>query len=250
MTSGLEALVVGGVDYGDADRIVHLLTRNGTLAVFAHGAKKSRRRFQGALEPFTTVRATLAERRRSGMPTLLDATVERSRLEIRTSLDRIALASYVVEVSKRVALEGEPSEAIFELARDVLDHLSSSDASIAVRRAFELVLIDIIGYRPTLDACAGCGRAPAPYVDFNRGGAFCDEHRRAPRDGAAVEIGPNTMRWMVAMLEGRAFDPIGEFGPAWADLAARKLTGPASDFFAKLFDRPLASVALLDAESL
>ena len=52
----LEALVVGGVDYGEADRVVYLLSREGRLAVFAHGAKTSKRRFQGALEPFTTIR--------------------------------------------------------------------------------------------------------------------------------------------------------------------------------------------------
>src|SRR5262249_37282659 len=57
-----EALVLGTLDYGDADRMVTLLTRSGgKLTAFAAGARKSRRRFAGALEPGTVLRARLVE---------------------------------------------------------------------------------------------------------------------------------------------------------------------------------------------
>jgi recombinational DNA repair protein (RecF pathway) len=38
----VEGIVVGGVDYGEADRVVHLVSRGGRIAVFAHGAKTSK----------------------------------------------------------------------------------------------------------------------------------------------------------------------------------------------------------------
>ena len=58
-----EALVLGTLDYGEADRLVTLLTRRrGKLTAFAAGARKSRRRFAGALEPGTLLRARLVER--------------------------------------------------------------------------------------------------------------------------------------------------------------------------------------------
>ena len=58
------ALVLSHLDYGDADRLVTLFTAaRGKLTAFAAGARKSRRRFAGALEPFTLIQAKLVERR-------------------------------------------------------------------------------------------------------------------------------------------------------------------------------------------
>lgn len=248
MDGEVEALVVGGVDYGEADRVVYLLTVNGRLTAFAHGAKKSKRRFQGALDPFTTIRASLAasRKRQGGMPTLTSATVERPRLELRRELKKIALASYFAEVARRVAPESEPAEEIYELVRSALDHLLEQPATIAARRAFELLLMDRLGYRPMLQACVVCGgEAEPPYVDFNRGGALCGAHRESAR-----QMGPKTMQWTAAMLASGAFEPAGDFGPEWADRAARKLTGPMAEFFAVLLDRPPNALALLEAESL
>ncbi len=245
----LEALVVGGVDYGEADRVVYLLSREGRIAVFAHGAKTSKRRFQGALEPFTTIRATLAEskKRKAGMPTLANAIVERSRLPLRRELRTIALASYVAEVSSKVAPEAEPSEGIFELVRECLDHLCTHPASMAARRSFELRLIAEIGYRPELSYCVACGERPVrAYLDLNRGGTLCEAHRQNAR-----EMGPNTIAWASSVLEAPAFTTDGaELDAEGADLAAKKLTGPMTEFFAHLLDRAPSSLALLEAEQL
>ena len=246
----VEAIVVGGVDYGEADRVVHLVSRGGRLAVFAHGAKTSKKRFQGALEPFTTIRASLSEskKRRGGMPTLANAIVERARLRLRRDLRTIALASYVAEVSSKVAPEGEPSDGIFELLRDVLDHLCDHDPTIAVRRSFELRSIAEIGYRPELAWCVVCGERPArTFLDLNRGGVLCPEHRQ----NARTEIGPNTIAWTRAVIEAPAFTTEGgDLDAEGQDRAAKKLTGPIAEFFAHLLERPPSSLALLEAEQL
>ena len=57
-TTPTRALVLRGVDYGEADRILTLLTPElGRVAVLARGARKSQRRFAGALEPFAVLAA-------------------------------------------------------------------------------------------------------------------------------------------------------------------------------------------------
>ncbi|HEY8493863.1 MAG TPA: recombination protein O N-terminal domain-containing protein, partial [Myxococcota bacterium] len=46
-----EALVLRVVDYGESDRIAHLLTpETSRLTVIAKGARRSRKRFPGALD--------------------------------------------------------------------------------------------------------------------------------------------------------------------------------------------------------
>ncbi|HLT29189.1 MAG TPA: DNA repair protein RecO, partial [Myxococcaceae bacterium] len=48
-----EALLLSAVDHGESDRVVTFLTRrHGRLSAFAAGARRSKRRFGGTLEPF------------------------------------------------------------------------------------------------------------------------------------------------------------------------------------------------------
>jgi DNA repair protein RecO (recombination protein O) len=237
------ALVVGGVDYGDADRVVHLLTKNGRLSVFAHGAKRSKKRFQGALEPFSTITCTLSPKPGHHMATLSQATVENARLAIRSELSKIAFASYVVELASKVAPEAAPSDPIFELAERTLDAIAIRAPTIASRRTFELRLIDVLGYRPQTTACVVCETASGPFfLDLSHGGALCGEHRTNGK-----EIGPKTLEWMTRVLDaGDPTDEEAELGAEWADRAARALTAATDVFFRGLLPKPLATTRLLE----
>ena len=243
---GLDALVVGGVDSGEADRVVHLLTPEGRLAVFAPSAKRSRKRFAGALEPFTTVSVTIAaQRRRAGMPTLSDATVLKARIALRRGLDTIALASYFAELGFRTAPEGQASD-IAALVEAGWDLLVDRPATRRARRAFELRLMCELGYHPDLERCIACGVPPStPYLDLVRGGTLCPIHR-----GAAPEIGPKTLAWLQGVTSGSTLDPEAGFDEGWAETAATKVTGPLSAFWSGLLSRPLNASALLAAVDL
>ena len=238
---GLDALVVGGVDSGEADRVVHLLTAEGRLAVFAPSAKRSKKRFAGALEPFTTISAVLAaQRRKAGMPTLSDATVVRARIRLRRGLDTIALASYFAELGLRTAPEGQTS-AVATLVEAGWDLLLDHPATRRARRAFELRLMCELGYHPDLERCVACGVPPStPHLDLVRGGTLCPIHR-----GAAVEIGPKTLAWLRAVTNAQTLEPEAGFDDVWAETAATKATGPLSAFWSSLLSRPLNASALL-----
>lgn len=239
------ALVAGGLDYGEADRVVYLLTPQGAVSAFAHGAKKSKRRFSGALDPFTTVDAELSESRRAkgGLPTLTSASARRVRLGIRSELERIALGAYLLELGFRTAPEGHECEAQFELTEDALDQLEAGPATWPLRRAFELRLLDELGYAPELFRCVQCGEEPGrTYLDLVRGGLLCASHR-----GAAPEVGPKTLTWARAVIAAGKLDPEAGLPPEWAETAARKLSRPFCGVFDELVDRPLKSLALLES---
>ena len=238
--------MVGGIDYGEADRVVVLLTANGRLSAFAHGARKSRRRFGGALEPFTTIEMRLDTRRRGSMPTLASATARRPRLEISRGLDTIALAAYVAELGAAVAPEGDPAPELMVLVEAALDRLVVAAASVTLRRAYELRLIGDLGYRPQLEACAECGAAAEEVtgLDFDRGGVLCREHHDAAR---GFVVGPRTREWMMRVLaaQGPPLDERAGLSEDWAGRAARALSGPTAHFVSSLLPRPLKSVGLL-----
>ena len=55
------AILLRSVAYGEADRIVTLLTdAHGKVALMARGARRSQRRFAGSLEPFAVIEAEVA----------------------------------------------------------------------------------------------------------------------------------------------------------------------------------------------
>src|SRR5439155_1113679 len=66
------ALVLRTRPYGESDRIVTLITeQHGKVSGIAKGAKNSRRRFAGTLEPFVHIQAVFRQRTTSDLAFLL-----------------------------------------------------------------------------------------------------------------------------------------------------------------------------------
>jgi DNA repair protein RecO (recombination protein O) len=174
----LTAIVLRAVDYGEADRVVTLLSRErGKVSAFARGARASRRRFGGALEPFTLVAAELRERSGSDLLGLESVQPLRAHGAIRGDLARIACAGYAAELARELVQDHEPHDELFDLLLAALGALDRGPARPALLRAFELGALRAAGLAPRLDACARCGgplpdRAPLRF-DPGHGGALC-----------------------------------------------------------------------------
>src|SRR4051794_34763090 len=153
------ALVLGTVDYGEADRIVTLFTEGrGKLSAFAANARKSKRRFAGALEPFTLIRAQLVERRGTTIH-LGSADIERGFYSTRDDLPRVARALYCMELCRELVREQEAHEQLFYTAISFLDQLEHQVAGPTSLIAFELAALAQAGLMPRFDSCALCGGA-------------------------------------------------------------------------------------------
>ncbi len=243
--------MVGSIDHGEADRIIQVLSRRGRAALFAPSARKSQRRFAGALEPFSTIDVEVAPGRRTGLPTLTSASVSRSRVSIRSELERIALASYVVELSAAVAPEEDAADELYELTAMALDRIDNllAPVSVATRRAFEVRLLGVLGYEPRLDACieGDCVLDDTSYLDLSRGGVLCERHR-----GQGRPMGPVTLAWLRAVKQGRGetLDELADQTAESATRAASKLGLPMERFLSQLLGRPLRSSSLLATLSL
>ena len=192
----LEAIVLRTVDYGDADRVVTLLSRErGKVSAFARNARASRRRFGGALEPFTLLHVDATERGGKELLTLDTVSVARGFGGIRADLARIACASYASELARELVRDAEPHEGLFAVLVEYLGLLDAAPARPEALRAFELAALAAAGLMPRLDACARCGAAvePGGAVPFDpaAGGILCGAcaptgSPAAPRLGAAT----------------------------------------------------------------
>ena len=118
----LNAVVLRTVDYGESDRVVTLLSRErGKVSAFARGARASRRRFGGALEPFTLLAAEVRSRSGSELLGLETVAVLRGYGGIRGDLARIACAAYAAEVARELVRDHEPHDDLFELLVEYLE---------------------------------------------------------------------------------------------------------------------------------
>jgi DNA repair protein RecO (recombination protein O) len=191
-----EALVLRRIDYGDADRIVWLiLPGRGRVNAFAAGARKSKRRFQGALEPFTRLQVRLIPPRRGELFRLADTEILESHEPLRHSLDALALASAACEIVAALCPEGHPAQGadLYVPLLGYLRALTRSGARPNDFYRFLLLALEGAGVRPTLSRCARCHspvEAGRLYFDATEGGFLCE--RCPPRFSSAVPLSRET----------------------------------------------------------
>ncbi|MCM2265388.1 MAG: DNA repair protein RecO [Desulfuromonadales bacterium] len=172
-----QAIILRHVDYGEADRIVTVLTPDhGRLKGFARGARKSRKRFGPALEPFAEVRLHWAPRPGGELVSLREAELVSLRIGLRRDLETLALAGYGCELIEALYDEAVGFAEAFGLLRAFLDHLDRDGASREAKLLLELRLLALAGIVPHLQHCAEChGTLPDGPVGFaaDRGGSLC-----------------------------------------------------------------------------
>ncbi len=172
----VEAIVLRHADWGEADRLLTLYTRErGKVRAIAKGARKIRSRKAGHLEPFTRVTLQLARGRDLLIVTQAD-TLD-AFLPIRENLVRTSQASYIVELLDRFTYEDDSENYnIFRLLTEALTRLEKeADPWLAIRY-YEVQLLDLLGYRPHLFECANCGReikAEDQFFSAAQGGVLC-----------------------------------------------------------------------------
>src|SRR6478736_8724892 len=116
-----EAIVLRTYSLREADLLVTLFTRlEGKVHGVARSAKKSRRRFGGALEPLTYVRAFYEDRERQELARLDSCDVLESPLATEVSYPRAVALAHVAEILDELLPDREANDAVFRLALSVI----------------------------------------------------------------------------------------------------------------------------------
>ena len=151
-----DALVLRTYKLAEADRIVVFLTSDrGKRRGVAKGARRTRSRFTGGLEPFTRVRLEYFERENRDLVRLSYVDPVASPL-VSQSGDALGHASYFAELVDVWALEGDPSERLYRLGASVLDAMASDVSVERVARYFEYWLLRLQGVYPSIVTCQRC----------------------------------------------------------------------------------------------
>ena len=160
-----EAVVLRSMRYGEADRILHVLTpRRGKLSAIAKGVRRARSRFGGRLEPYVRVQLLLHEGR-SDLLTVTGAHTLGAHARLRADGPSLDAAGRACDAVTRLFDTGDPHPDVFNLLCHELALLDASAGDAAVDRAalqanqlaFRLKLLLAAGLAPHLATCASCG---------------------------------------------------------------------------------------------
>jgi DNA repair protein RecO (recombination protein O) len=204
-----EAIVLRRTDFGEADRLVTVLTPDrGKLKLVAKGARKPASRKSGHVELFSHGQFLVAVGRELDIITQAE-TIEPFR-PLREDLLRTTYAYYLAELADAFTAERDENHPLFDLLKDALGWLckanvglteapgqtlraacpgdqvreprdEASDRELAaglalVARYYELHLLGLVGYQPQLFACGGCKKPLEPetnYLSAVDGSVFC-----------------------------------------------------------------------------
>lgn len=173
------ALILKRRDFGEADRLLTLLTpQHGKLDVVAKGARKPTSTKTGHVELFTLADALIHRGREIGI--LVQVEMLQPYLPLREDLMRGAYANYAVELLDRFTAEGDlDSAGVFLLLNETLARLcTDADPRLAVRY-YEIRLLDLIGFRPELNNCVLSGEIILPedqFFSFSDGGVIAPDY--------------------------------------------------------------------------
>ena len=181
-----EAVVLRSLRFSEADRILHLYTRDrGRVGAIAKGIRKTKSRFGARLEPLSHVALVLHEG--SGeLHTVTGVELIGSHHAAREDGYRLSVGLTGAEAMLRLFAEPEANERAFAALARFLDVLDGTPRPADARPAidplalsFQLKLLWVSGYLPHVTACVECG-AGEGLVGFSAraGGAVCGLHAR------------------------------------------------------------------------
>lgn len=197
-----DAVVLRRLDYGEADRILTLLTReHGKLSAIAKGSRRAKARSANGLDLFA--RSTMMLARGHNLDVVAQAQRSGDVRHISGDLQRTAYACLVAEVADKVLEERHPVDDVFQLVVATLESLNRPERSARAESAWFLMrILDLLGYQPQLVDCAGCNQPlpeAAAWFSPLLGGILCRRCGANEQAGSPVSVnGLKILRLMAA----------------------------------------------------
>lgn len=237
-----EAIVLRTYPLREADLLVTFFTRaEGKVRGVARAAKKSRKRFGGALEPLTFVRAFYEDRERQELARLDALEVLDSPLASEVGYPRAVALAHVAELLDELLPDREANDAVFRLTLSVLSGLRGPAIWMPITY-FELWMTRLVGFLPDLSECVACGRTlngSRAYFHALTDGLMCAEDKRL----ASSDISGESRAVAAQMLRA----PVESFaGMEWPKAKAADLRKFLIQILERHLERKLVTAGMLE----
>lgn len=251
LSEGCLGVVLRTTPLRESDLLVVLYTdTHGRVSAVARGARRSQRRFAGALSLLVLGRFQLGRQPRGDLWGLEGAEVVREWTRLSSDVVAVAHASYVAEIVGALLPPEAPDPAALQLIVALWDSLADAGPSPGALRAVELALLDLAGHRPAIESCAACGATDlevGAVFDPERGGAICRSCAARSRGHGVRPLEAGTRAYLHAIAEletpsgARGVDTDSRFTPADRVAAREAMIAMVTG----LVGRPLRSLEYL-----
>lgn len=240
------AVVVRTYDFGEADRIIVLLTRaHGLVRGVAKGVRRAKSRFGSRLQPFVLLDVQLYSGRNLDTITAAD-TLEFFGAGIIEVWENYTSACAVLESAEKLAVAhyGEDPtlfDAVVQALREIQE-LKDSEGEQYPTLIVDRFLLQAMaheGWSPSLFNCAACNN-PGPHRSFHpgHGGAVCG----TCRPPGSPRVHPETLHLMWLLLHDSELDTVPENFPTLV-AEAHQLT---RSYLQWHLERSIASLKVMD----
>ncbi len=197
-----EAIVLHGLDFKEADRILTLYTReHGKVAVIAKGIRKTTSRLGYGLDHLSQVRIMLAQGRELDVVTGVE--LVEGHLGLSGNVEAYAYASHLAELVNRLTQDRQENRRVFEILAGALTVVSEGVDPWAVARYTEMALFAHLGFRVELYRCVSCDRElqaiPNP-LSPRLGGFLCPACQQ--EDRAAILLSVSAQKYLRLLDRG------------------------------------------------
>ncbi|MGQ9646926.1 MAG: DNA repair protein RecO [Thermodesulfobacteriota bacterium] len=176
------AIVTRSLNYGESDKILTFFSKDfGKIRGIAKGARRSRKRFQNVLGLFSHIRLVFFDREGVGLVRVESGDILHAFPKIRENLTKIYHGNYFVELVNEMAGEREANPEAFHHLLSFLMDLEAGEPEEGRARMFEIRMLSVFGYRPSLRGCGVCRKgwedlrkSPTLFFSLEKGAMVCE----------------------------------------------------------------------------
>ena len=193
-----DALVLGVKNWGEADKIITLLSRDyGKITATAFGCRRPKSPLAGALQMFNEVDIQLTKG--NHLDTVRQASLKHVNRTMSTDFSAMAYGAFVAELATNLAVEGFPQVDMYDKLLEVFDAFGSRNPRIAaLAAAFQI--LEFSGMQLSYERCVRSNREIQgdAFFSIQEGGAILPEMVQ-PEDKELAEY-PEALRMFIGQL--------------------------------------------------
>lgn len=176
-------IVLKSRNLGEADRVLVLLSEDlGKFQAVVKGARRERSRFVGSTLPFNYLKTMFFTGKT--LDTLSQAELIHSFSKLREDLTTLAYASFWIELIDGFVPERVEVKEVFNFLLAAFLTLEQTTDPALLNLAFQIRLLNYLGYQPELEVCTACHQPLATvaqrdefHFSATAGGVICGKCR-------------------------------------------------------------------------
>lgn len=191
-------LILKVCNLNDNDRLFTILTQDlGKITAIAKGVRSHKHKDFAALQLFCY--SNLVLNNKTGLYYVSSAEVLENFFNLRTGVEKVSLATYLMDIVSGISADLVGEEAYFSFILNTLYIIGKAEQRckdgdltselLKTKAVFELKTAVAIGYLPQLNACIRCGKQEAAAFSCGEGGILCSNCAKNAPDSLQVSLG-------------------------------------------------------------